>query len=228
MSSDLSWKEHYVYLSPKAYKTLRRTFSSVRYTQAKKVLYLSLVRSQLTYCSPVWRPQLIKDITAIENIQRRATKFILSDYSSDYKTCLTTLHILLVPLMMQPELNDILFFITCLNFEEPTRSFNILNYVTFSSSSTRLSSHVKLKHFISRNSIRHSFFKRLPRLWNYLPTMNLSWFITIIKHKLSQFFGNRFTVHFNPDNIPVHSYHHLCPCSRCAFSPISYNLNSVL
>jgi len=71
MFSDLYWKEHYVHLSSKACKTLsllRQTFSSVRCTHAK-VLYLSLVRSQLTYCSPVYRPQLIKYITAIVNIQ---------------------------------------------------------------------------------------------------------------------------------------------------------------
>ena len=39
----------------------------------------------------------MKDITAIENIQKWATKFILSEYSTDYKIHLTRVHIL--PLM---------------------------------------------------------------------------------------------------------------------------------
>jgi len=89
--------------------------------------------------------------------------------------------------------------------ESPTRSFNILNYISFSSSSTRLSSHLKLKHPVSRtSSIRHSFLKWLPHFWNSLPTIDLNWSITTIEHKLSQFFWNHFTVHFN-FIIPVHT-----------------------
>ncbi len=66
----------------------------------------------LSYCSPIWRPTLVKDIMALERIQRRATKFILSDYSSTYKSRLRSLNLL--PLMYQLELNDILFFISCI------------------------------------------------------------------------------------------------------------------
>ena len=79
ISDNLCWDHHHKSILSKAYKTLyllRRTFHNVHCSQAKKVLYLSLVRSQLLYCSPVWRPHLIKDIVSIENVQRRATKFI--------------------------------------------------------------------------------------------------------------------------------------------------------
>ena len=80
-SSDLSWSHHYNRISAKAYRQLgliRRTFSSSVSVRAKKLLYLSLVRSQLTYCSQIWRPHLIKDILSIEKIQRRATKWLFS------------------------------------------------------------------------------------------------------------------------------------------------------
>jgi len=43
------------------------------------------------YCSPVWRPHLMKDINNLELLQRRATKYILNDYASDYKTRLVKL-----------------------------------------------------------------------------------------------------------------------------------------
>ena len=43
---------------------------------------------QVLYCSPVWQPYLIKDIKKLEQLQRWATKYILSDYLSDYKTLL--------------------------------------------------------------------------------------------------------------------------------------------
>ena len=78
------------------------------------------------YCSPVWRPQFIKDIKVIERVQRRATKFILDDYRTDYKSRLTSLNML--PLMMQFELNDIIFFVSSL--KNPTDSFNILVLTT--------------------------------------------------------------------------------------------------
>ena len=76
LSHDLSWKQHYEFLSSKAYKILgllRRAFSRDSSIHAKKILYLSLVKSKLTYCSPVWRPMFLKDVRSIENIQRRAT-----------------------------------------------------------------------------------------------------------------------------------------------------------
>ena len=56
------------------------------------MLYLSLVKSHLTYCSQLWRPKLIKDMKSLEKVQRRATKYILNDYVSDYKARLHTFH----------------------------------------------------------------------------------------------------------------------------------------
>ena len=112
MSENLTWKEHYNYILSQIYKILgllQRTFDNVVCIQAKKILYLSLVRSQLIYCSPVWHPQFINDITTIENVQRRATKFILNDFFSDYKSRLIKLNLL--PLMMYLEINDIMCFV---------------------------------------------------------------------------------------------------------------------
>ena len=73
---------------------LRRVFGAVKCVLAKKVIYFSLVRSQLLYCSPVWRPYLLKDIKPLEVVQRRVTL-----KSSDYRERLINLNIL--PLMMQ-------------------------------------------------------------------------------------------------------------------------------
>jgi len=43
------------------------------------------------YCSQIWRPQLIRDIITLERAQRRATKYILNDYTSSYKSRLLQL-----------------------------------------------------------------------------------------------------------------------------------------
>ena len=96
-SHALSWSRHLSLITSQAYNKLgllRRTFSSVTSVSAKNHLFLSLIRSQLVYCSQVWRPHQLKDIKLIEDVQRRTTKFILNDYASDYKSRLSTLKLL--------------------------------------------------------------------------------------------------------------------------------------
>ena len=150
---------------------LQQIFSTTHFPQNKRALYVSLIRSKLMYNSPLWHPQLIKDITVIELVQWRATKYILSGYSSSYKARLITLKLL--PLMMHFELNDILFFVNCL--KNPMNAFNIYENVTFSSHTTRCTSALKLKRSITKtNSECHSYFNRLPHLWNSLPVIDLS------------------------------------------------------
>ena len=124
---------------------IRRTFNCVN---AKEQLYIALVRSQLQYCSILWRPQLLKDITTIEHIQRRATKYILLDYNSTYKSRLQQLNLL--PLMHYFELQDIMFFIKSL--KSPTDNFNIYDHISFARGSTRSGLHQKLTHPRSQNS----------------------------------------------------------------------------
>ena len=62
ISTDLSWTNHYNRISKAAYKTLnllQRSISKEAPISTKKLLYLSLVRSRLLYCSPVWRPNFV-------------------------------------------------------------------------------------------------------------------------------------------------------------------------
>ena len=165
-SSDLSWGEHIRSIASRGYQTiglLRRAFPASTPVRTKKLLFLSLVLPKLTYCSPIWRPNLIKDILLLESVQRRATKFILNDYSSDYKTRLTSLKLL--PLMYRLELNDIMFFVSSLR--NPSPHFDISDYFSFCnhSISTRSSTSFKLQHSLPPSSqLRHSFFHRLPIL----------------------------------------------------------------
>ena len=87
--SSVSWSHHISRITSKAYKILgllRRTFTSSNNVTTKKKLYLSLVRSQLIYGSPIWRPLLQRDTNTLEQIQRRAIKYILNDYTSDYRS----------------------------------------------------------------------------------------------------------------------------------------------
>lgn len=126
VSSDLTWSKHHNLITGRAYRQLgllRRTFANVRSTAEKKKLYLSLVRSQMMYCS-IWCLHLTKDILKLEKVQRRATQIILNDYISDYFTRLKSLNML--PLMYQLEINDIMFCVK--NLKYPTDVFPLTNY----------------------------------------------------------------------------------------------------
>ena len=146
VSDDLQWHLHHNHILDKSYKILgmiRRAFGKSNSVITKAKLYTSLIRSQLAYCSIIWRPYLIQDIIKLESIQRRATKFIMNDYTSDYKSRL--LHDLnLLPLMYVFEITDIIFLVK--SFKFPSASFNINNYVSFSTGTTTRSSGVKLIH----------------------------------------------------------------------------------
>ena len=154
-SSILSWSLHYDPISAMAYRKLglirRAFFSSI--CRKKWKAPLSLVRSQLTYCSQIWGPYLIKNITLLEKIQRQATKFILKDHSSDYWSRLISLH--LIPLIYLYEIFDVLFLWgvwssqTKVSLLEITSPYpkpllllpQLLTCMTIKSSSTALSCH---------------------------------------------------------------------------------------
>ena len=200
---------------------LRRTFTTPSQT-ARKRLYFTLVRSHLVYCSPLWRPHLIKDIENFERVQRRATKFILNNYHLDYKSRLLQCQIL--PLMYFLELNDILFLVKSL--KSPTSAFNIHKYVIFNTSTTRSGTSNKLIHnFTPTMQAHHFYFNRIVRLWNSLPCIDLSLTINTIKSNLYSFFWKHFVTHFNSDN--VHTLHYLCPCNQCSHLPhnTSFHVN---
>ena len=76
-------------------------------------LYISLIRSQVMYCSILWHQNLVQAFTKIERLQCRVTKFILIDFLLTIaKSYLIQLKIL--PLMYIFELSDIMFFIKSL------------------------------------------------------------------------------------------------------------------
>ena len=177
VSSDLSWSDQVSRITSKAYKILRllcRTFTSQNNINTKKKLYIALVRSHCTYASQIWRPMLLKDLYPIEHIQRRATKYILNDYTSDYRSRLIMLNLL--PMSMLFELNDICFFVRSLQLcESPNHSFNISRYTSFSPNNTRSGTYKKLvQPPITHNRDKHFYFNRLPHLWNSLPPIDLS------------------------------------------------------
>ena len=177
-----------------------------------------MVRYKLIYSSQLWNPYLIKDIVMLERIQRRATKFILNDYSSNYKSYLLKLNIL--PLMYLFDYYDILFFIKHIKY--PTNNFNIFDHITFSHGSTRSSSHSKLHHkYSTSNLLRNSYFCRLPKIWNSLPPIDLNQSFTTIRSFIIKTFWDHFIANFVSDN-PC-TFHFTCLCRNCYCSSLVVN-----
>ena len=74
ISSDLSWSNHVSNVCSRAKKQmgmLYRRFYCDCEPNTLKILY---VRPLLEYAVPVWDPHLVKDIAALESVQRFATK----------------------------------------------------------------------------------------------------------------------------------------------------------
>src|SRR3989442_54685 len=55
------------------------------------ILYKTLVRPIVDYCTPVWRPYLRKDVNKIEKVQKRFTKMIFECRGQNYERRLSTL-----------------------------------------------------------------------------------------------------------------------------------------
>ena len=181
---------------------------------AKCSLYVSLVRSQLLYCSVVWHPHLLVDIKCLELVQRRATKFITNGADMDYRDRLARLHLL--PLKMEFEIADIIFLVKSLKY--PSDHFSICNI--FSINHTRW-----LRHSICSTKAEHNFyFNRIPRLWNSLPPFNINLPLFVIKSKLRKYkyFWDQFVSSFDPCN--EYTYHYLCPCYKCSKLPVHMHL----
>ena len=131
----------------------------------------------------------------------------------------------ILSLMMTFELQDVLFFIK--SFKEPSTSFDIRNFIQFSSSRTRSATYLKMKYpFSTLISVKNFYFNRLPRLWNSLPPIDLDQPLLSIKKSLRTYFWNAFTSKFNVDS-PC-TYHLVCPCSKCALLPVPHNFHSTM
>ena len=79
----------------------------------RRVLYLSLVRSQFEHCSPIWRPNNETLTRKFENFQKNCIKWILSEEELSYgcsetytQKCRQTN---ILPLALRFKLNDLVF-----------------------------------------------------------------------------------------------------------------------
>ena len=220
VSNTLSWNAHIRKIVSKSNRLLgliKRTLGFRAPIKAKLLLYKSLIRSTLMYASVIWYPDRAS-FKLLEGVQRRATKYILNDYVSDYKTRLKNIGLL--PLSYFRELNDICFFYKC------TYGFCNLNLSSLApfcdSSNERTRSGrdgLRLQvPYLRTETARRFYSFRIVNLWNNLPeniksTICLNNNISPLKHKLNQYYLNKMSTSFDPNNVCTWVSH--CGCAAC-------------
>ncbi|MCP4461100.1 MAG: reverse transcriptase family protein [Cytophagales bacterium] len=182
INASFNFNEHCEHLLSKASQQLglvRRTCHFVKDIRRRRVLYLTLVRSQFEHCSPVWRPNGKTMLDRFEKFQKKCIKWILNEEELSYEShgvyVRKCRQIGILPLSQRFVLNELIFFHKIVYGIVP---INIPNYLTLFSGNSRLrSSHLDELSYVSSiipnssdaNKLKKSFFYRTHMTWNSIP-----------------------------------------------------------
>ena len=126
--------------------------------------FITYVRPILEYCSPIWSPSTIKDITAIESVQRRFTKKLYGLFNCTYDDRLRNLGLERLE-VRRIRADLILCYKILFGLNRTTVKFEFQTY-----SKTR-GHQFKLKLPVIRTDAQKFFFiYRTAKIWNELPT----------------------------------------------------------
>ena len=176
--------------------TTKRTCHFVFDRGKKRMLYLTLVRSNFEHCSTIWRPVNVVDTRKFEALQKRAIKWINCEaaysYSDDiYATRCRQANIL--PLQLHFELNDVVFFYKIIYDLLPV---SLPAYISPNNGESRLRNTRmdEMSYVVNDNTVMpldtahsnskflKSFFYRTMHIWNSLP-LNIRKICTLVKFK---------------------------------------------
>ena len=150
---------------------IRRTVGTDN-TTTFSFLHKTLVRPLLEYAASVWNPYLVKDIHAIESVQRRASRLALKQKRGDmsYEERCDTLH--WPSLSSRRTYTLYLFVVECYKIVFGLSHLDSEEFFQFAKvKSTRANHSYKLYCKLSRiNSFKHSFFNNVISYWNNLPS----------------------------------------------------------
>ena len=171
ISDDLSWETHVQNIVCKANRN--RTLGFVRRNlkdctkPMKELTYKTMIRPTMEYASTVWDPHLQAQKSALEQVQKRAARYVCNNYTSRTPGCVTKM---LDDLKWEPlearrrhDRLSMLYRIQHGMVDIPTNK-----YLRPSDSRTRGSARLFQKR-IADTTYSNSFFPRTVRDWNKLP-----------------------------------------------------------
>ena len=170
ISSDLSWSAQIHAVVLKANRSLGVVYRTLgpSNVEAFSTLYKTLVRPILEYAVPVRCPYLVKDILALEKVQRRASRLALGQRRGDmeYEDRLKILN--------WPTLEKRRHYISLVECYKTVFSLNGLNlsdvFELALDTRTRANHPYKLSMKSAKvNPYKYSFFVRIVKDWNNLP-----------------------------------------------------------
>ncbi|KAI8520129.1 hypothetical protein Bbelb_033860 [Branchiostoma belcheri] len=170
ITNNLTWSTHIGNIANKASKTLgflRRNLK-VRSKKIRELAYCTLVRPIVEFASPVWDPYTVKDITRLEQVQRRAARWVTQRYrrTSSVSNMLEELQ-----WVSLQERRRIARLVTFYKYHTGALCINLSTRPTLSAQTraTRQSHPAAYKVPYSRTSYRqNSFFPRTISDWNDL------------------------------------------------------------
>ena len=186
INGKLNWNAQCFALARKANQRLgfvRRTCNFIMSTEQRRILYISLVRSIFEHCSPVWAPQTAVALNVIDQVQKRAVKWILKEPFSSYSELeflMKQRSLDLLPMKSKFVFTDLVLFY---NIVYELVNIKLPNYVIKWESKDVLKS-TRSTHCIAEGSdklkfkctvvpkvksFENSFFVRTLKAWNNLP-----------------------------------------------------------
>ena len=180
----LKWSEHCKAIISKANSKLgfiKRSCAFTNTPSQRRILYLSLVRSQFEHCSVIWRPVDTECLNRIDALQKRTITWILFEKYEHYSDddYLIKLHKLdLLPMASKFTFTDILLFHKivyndiCIKMPDYIVLNNIIEHGRSSRSDADNNSDFLQYKSIERPKIaafNNSFFIRSIFEWNKLP-----------------------------------------------------------
>ena len=208
VSSNFKWiKQHRVLLGKCNQKLglLKRSCSFSKSIESRKILYLSIIRSQFEHCSPIWRPITNAQISKFEALQKRSVKWIFNENYCSY-SAKNYFHkpkrLDILPLRLKFDYNGLVMFykivnnISCIKMPTYLISSDSINnnntnmYFQRNTRQFRENDNLKFKSTINPkvDAFSNSFFPRTHLKWNTLPyTLRSSVSTVIFQKRLKEY-----------------------------------------
>ena len=170
LTSNLSWDKHVDNVAAKGNRTLgfiRRNLKECTRT-VKETSYTAIVRPTIEYAATVWDPTSQSKIKALENIQRRAARFITNRTPGCVTNMITSLG---WQSLKQRRQNSRL----CMLYKIQHNLIDINRdlYIRHNDSRTR-GQHRLFQERTNNETYRNFFFQRTVRDWNPLPASTVA------------------------------------------------------